>query len=81
MTYIAYPQVRDNGETGNVHFFACNTVDPVTVVSANRWLWVKFYSDESINNIGFSANFSVTQNPSKQHFSNVAKLKSTIRRL
>ena len=52
-------QVRNGSSTLPLKYKECDTTVSATVRSYSRWLWVKFKSDDTVTNTGFTANYSV----------------------
>lgn len=59
-----YLEVRD-GEYGYANLIGkyCGTTFPPMLTSSDRYLWLRFYSDDNIEDLGFRAVYSLLPKP------------------
>ena len=54
-------QVRSGASDERLDYLGCETTTSETFNTKSRWLWIKFKSDDSTQNSGFSADYSLVR--------------------
>lgn len=60
---ISYTQVTNGNTDLPDLYYGCVDTAEAIVYSNTRWLWVKFFSDDAVNNTGFTATYSNLADP------------------
>ena len=61
MKAVSRLQVRSGASDERLDYLGCETTTSETFNTKSRWLWIKFKSDDSTQNSGFSADYSLVR--------------------
>ena len=61
MKAVSRLQVRSGASDERLDYLGCETTTSETFNTKSRWLWIKFKSDDSTQNSGFLADYSLVR--------------------
>ena len=61
MKAVSRLQVRSGASDERLDYLGCETTTSETFNTKSRWLWIKFKSDDSTQNTGFAAAYSLVR--------------------